>query len=214
MNVILYLLLVIEMCIIDCCFMYTIWWKMSNTTDWINTISNVMIAGSAIYGAFKAKNYFKSKNDEEAYNDAKKLIFELYPQYRIDLHKLVIVLLSMISNRISSDILETRLEKITNRLFNTQIEIVTISSNIIERHRWRIRDDFKESFEIIKNIYSNKLSFPLINVVDEVSQSTETERQNILRKLIGRCHEGIDAIHTFTDNKFRIDEYFVRPFLN
>lgn len=214
MNVILYLLLVIEMCIIDCCFMYTIWWKMSNTTDWINTISNVMIAGSAIYGAFKAKNYFKSKNDEEAYNDAKKLIFELYPQYRIDLHKLVIVLLSMTSNRISSDILETRLEKITNRLFNTQIEIITISSNIIERHRWRIRDDFKESFEIIKNIYSNKLSFPLINVVDEVSQSTETERQNILRKLIGRCHEGIDAIHTFTDNKFRIDEYFVRPFLN
>ncbi len=214
MNVILYLLLVIEMCIIDCCFMYTIWWKMSNTTDWINTISNVMIAGSAIYGAFKAKNYFKIKNDEEAYNDAKKLIFELYPQYRIDLHKLVIVLLSMTSNRISSDILETRLEKITNRLSNTQIEIVTISSNIIERHRWRIRDDFKESFEIIKNIYSNKLSFPLINVVDEVSQSTETERQNILRKLIGRCHEGIDAIHTFTDNKFRIDEYFVRPFLN
>ncbi|EIR9605472.1 hypothetical protein SMX35_004852, partial [Salmonella enterica subsp. enterica serovar Dublin] len=50
---------------------------MSNTTDWINTISNVMIAGSAIYGAFKAKSYFKSKNDEEAYNDAKKLIFEL-----------------------------------------------------------------------------------------------------------------------------------------
>ncbi|MED9639636.1 hypothetical protein RCN77_04130, partial [Escherichia coli] len=94
---------------------------MSNTTDWINTISNVMIAGSAIYGAFKAKNYFKIKNDEEAYNDAKKLIFELYPQYRIDLHKLVIVLLSMTSNRISSDILETRLEKITNRLSNTQI---------------------------------------------------------------------------------------------
>lgn len=41
--------------------MYTIWWEMSNTTDWINTISNVMIAGSAIYGAFKAKSYFKSK---------------------------------------------------------------------------------------------------------------------------------------------------------
>ncbi|EHO8631042.1 hypothetical protein KNA45_000010 [Salmonella enterica] len=187
---------------------------MSNTTDWINTISNVMIAGSAIYGAFKAKSYFKSKNDEEAYNDAKKLIFELYPQYRIDLHKLVIVLLSMTSNRIPNDILETRLEKITNRLSNTQIEIVTISSNIIERHRWKSRDDFKESFEIIKNIYRNKLSFPLINVVDEVSQSTETERQNILRELIGKCHEGIDAIHTFTDNKFRVDEYFVRPFLN
>lgn len=194
--------------------MYTIWWEMSNTTDWINTISNVMIAGSAIYGAFKAKSYFKSKNDEEAYNDAKKLIFELYPQYRIDLHKLVIVLLSMTSNRIPNDILETRLEKITNRLSNTQIEIVTISSNIIERHRWKIRDSFKESFEIIKNIYRNKLSFPLINVVDEVSQSTETERQNILRELIGKCHEGIDAIHTFTDNKFRVDEYFVRPFLN
>ncbi|EGV0364803.1 hypothetical protein F6G12_23660, partial [Salmonella enterica] len=111
-----------------------------------------------------------------------KLIFELYPQYRIDLHKLVIVLLSMTSNRIPNDILETRLEKITNRLSNTQIEIVTISSNIIERHRWKIRDDFKESFEIIKNIYRNKLSFPLINVVDEVSQSTETERQNILRE--------------------------------
>ncbi|MCD3184773.1 hypothetical protein GFK17_23285, partial [Salmonella enterica subsp. enterica serovar Enteritidis] len=89
-------------------------------------------------------------------------------------HKLVIVLLSMTSNRIPNDILETRLEKITNRLSNTQIEIVTISSNIIERHRWKIRDDFKESFEIIKNIYRNKLSFPLINVVDEVSQSTET----------------------------------------
>lgn len=41
--------------------MYTIWWEMSNTTDWINTISNVMIAGSAIYGALRLRAISKVK---------------------------------------------------------------------------------------------------------------------------------------------------------